>query len=151
MIPMRLSIFISMSLFTFLGWSQPEFKEPVYSVKGLAISGYDPVAYFTLGTPTKGIEIHSYNYLNTKWLFKSNEHLELFKKNPEKYLPQYGGYCAFGMKEGYKAKTDPVHAWTIHNGKLFLNYNKAVQNDWLPQKEPFIKLADENWKNFKHD
>jgi hypothetical protein len=70
--------------------------------------------------------------------------MEDFKANPEKFAPQYGGYCAYGMSKGYKAPTDP-QAWTIAGDKLYLNYNKDVQQTWSKSQQEFIEKADKNW------
>jgi len=113
-----------------------------------AIGGYDPVAYFTDGKPVKGTEKFMHSWNGAQWKFSSQEHLDLFKKSPEKYAPQYGGYCAFGMSGGYKAPTE-ADAFTIHNGKLYLNYNHSVRSEWDPKKEELIIKADKNWPSVK--
>ena len=78
----------------------------------------------------------------------SQENLEDFTMSPEKYAPQYGGYCAFGTAEGHKAPTQP-DAWTIVDGKLYLNYDKGVQSQWLKDTAGFILKADKNWPDVK--
>jgi YHS domain-containing protein len=136
-----------LTLFAFLSEAQ-EYPEAVYTVKGLAIEGYDPVAYFTHNQPVKGSTDFTFQWKGATWLFSSIENRDTFKKSPEKYAPQYGGYCAWGMSEGYKAKVDPMNAWTLVDGKLYLNYNKSIKEKWLPEKEGRIKKADERWKEF---
>jgi hypothetical protein len=74
--------------------------------------------------------------------------LNLFKTSPEKYMPQFGGYCAFGMSRGYKAETQP-NAWTIVEGKLYLNYNTDVRQKWNEDQAGFIQKANENWAKVK--
>ena len=111
---------------------------------GVAINGYDPVAYFTQSKPMKGDSEYSYTWKDAKWRFASKEHLELFKASPEKYAPQYGGYCAWAVSQGYTAKIDP-DAWTIHNGKLYLNFSLDVRAQWLEDMEENIRKADKNW------
>lgn len=140
------------NLFTFLlticaffGKAQ-EYPESVYTVSGWAIDGYDPVAYFTQNKATKGAKDFWYEWNGSKWLFASAENRDAFKRAPEKYAPQYGGYCAFGISEGYKAKVDPHKGWTLVDGKLYLNYNLAIKTKWLPEKDKRIKQADEKWK-----
>lgn len=115
---------------------------------GKAIGGYDPVAYFTQGKPLKGKEEYKSKIQDSEWLFASLENKKLFDANPNKYLPQYGGYCAFGVAQGYKAKIDPT-AWSIVNGKLYLNYNASVQKDWLKDQTQMILNADKNWTTVK--
>jgi YHS domain-containing protein len=116
---------------------------------GLAINGYDPIAYFVMQKPVKGDAQYQYEWNDTRWQFASMENLNLFKGDPEKYAPQYGGYCAFGLSNGYKAPTDP-EAWTIVDEKLYLNYNKDVRADWLPKSENLIHKADSNWVTVKY-
>ncbi|MGI9281693.1 MAG: YHS domain-containing (seleno)protein [Endozoicomonas sp.] len=109
-----------------------------------AVSGYDPVAYFTEGKPVKGSDKFTARYKDATWYFKSAEHKKLFQENPEKYAPQYGGYCAWAVAHGDTASADP-HQWTIEDGKLYLNYNESIQKDWLKDKLNLIKDADKNW------
>ena len=104
--------------------------------------GYDPVAYFTEGKPVKGSEEFSYDWLGTPWHFANREHRELFKSEPVKYAPQFGGYCAGEVAgDGITINIDP-EAWRIIDGKLYLLYQKggaayleAHPEDWLPKAE----------------
>ena len=94
----------------------------IFSTSDGAVQGYDVVAYFTESKPVKGTKEFTVYHSGESWYFSSAENLKTFKASPEKYKPQFGGYCAYGMSRGYKAKTDP-EAWTIVDGKLYLNYN----------------------------
>ena len=123
-------------------------KSETFIESGKAIRGYDPVAYFTENRPVKGTDKFSYNWNNANWYFSSQQNLELFKANPEKYAPQYGGYCAYGLSDGHKASTD-ADAWTIVNGKLYLNYNLDVKDEWSKDRLQRIKKADANWPKLK--
>jgi len=114
------------------------------SFLGTAINGYDPVAYFTEGKPVEGSSDHAYKWNGAEWHFASAENLATFKSDPEKYAPQYGGYCAYAVSEGYTAKTEP-DAWKIVDGKLYLNYNKDVQEKWAQDISGRIANADKNW------
>ena len=125
-------------------------QKQVFTKNNIAVNGYDVVAYFTDSNAIKGTEEHTVSWKDAKWLFASAEHASLFKANPEKYVPQYGGYCAFGCSRGYKAKTDP-DAWTIVNGKLYLNYNAAVKNTWSRDMENYIKKSDAAWLLIKDE
>ena len=125
-------------------------QKPVFSKNNIAVNGYDVVAYFTQSKPVKGDEQHVVNWKETKWLFSSAAHAALFKENPEKYAPQYGGYCAYGCSRGYKAKTDP-DAWSIVNGKLYLNYNLQVRDTWTKDIEHYIKKANANWPGIENN
>ena len=110
----------------------------------VAVSGHDPVAYFEDGEPVKGKKEYSYEYNGAEWRFSSEEHLAMFKEDPEAYAPQYGGYCAWAVSQGYTASGNPDN-WTIYEGKLYLNYNSKVQSDWLKDIPGFIAKANENW------
>ncbi len=110
----------------------------------VAIEGYDPVAYFTEGKPVKGNKKHSLEYEGANWRFASAENRALFEADPQKYAPQYGGYCAWAVSQGYTAGIEP-EAWTIHEGKLYLNYSKKVRAQWLEKRDALIEAGDENW------
>jgi len=120
--------------------------DPTYTglFSSKAIKGYDTVAYFTVGKPLKGSDEYSMEYNDATWLFSSQENLELFKADPEKYAPQYGGYCAYAVATNTTASIKP-ELFTIHEGKLYLNYNKSINEKWIANKEGFIQDADKNW------
>ncbi len=120
-------------------------KSPVFVAGGAAIRGYDAVAYFKQGKALKGDPTFSHPWNGSVWPFANAEDLALFKANPEKYAPQYGGYCAYGSAdgEGHKAPTDP-QAWAIVDDKLYLNYNKKVQEAWKKDTKGMIEKADKN-------
>jgi len=120
--------------------------DPVYTgfFSNDAIKGYDTVAYFKENKPVKGSSKFSTQYKGANWLFSSQENLALFKADPEKYAPQYGGYCAYAVSQNQTASIKP-ELFTIHNGKLYLNYNKSINDKWLKEKEGYIESADENW------
>jgi YHS domain-containing protein len=123
-------------------------KEEVFVTNSQAIHGYDAVAYFTDGKPVKGNEKFSFQWKNATWLFSSKENRDVFSHDPEKYAPQYGGYCAYGMSEGHKAPTDP-NAWTIIEGKLYLNYDPKVKSLWIKNTSKRIEMANKNWPSLK--
>ncbi len=112
-----------------------------YKASGVAIRGYDPVAYFTDGRPRKGSDKFTTEYESATWKFASQEHLDLFEAEPEKYAPQYGGYCAYGVAQDYLVKIEPEN-WTIVDGKLYLNYDDEVQEKWENNIPDFLKSAD---------
>ena len=120
--------------------------EPVYTgtFSSTAVSGYDTVAYFTLGKPVEGKREFATTWKGAEWRFASAANLEAFKANPEKYAPQYGGYCAWAVSQGKDASADPEQ-WSIIDGKLYLNYNADIQKKWSADKANFIKAADKNW------
>lgn len=120
----------------------------IFHTEAGAIGGYDPVSYFREGRAVKGDEKYSEEWKDVMWHFSNLENLQAFKADPEKFAPQYGGYCAFGTAQGHKAPTQP-DAWRIIDGKLYFNYNKEVQVKWLENQEQFIKTADKNWPDVK--
>jgi len=111
---------------------------------GVAIEGYDPVAYFTMDKPVKGSEQFVHRWQGAEWRFANQEHLDLFKANPEKYAPQYGGYCAYAVSKNSTASIDP-DSWKIVDGKLYLNYSKRIQRRWEKDIPGYIAKADKNW------
>jgi YHS domain-containing protein len=117
----------------------------VYKTKdNLALSGYDAVSYFKYGKPVPGKPEFSYKWMDATWRFSSSENRDAFASDPEKYAPQYGGYCAFGTSQGHLVPGDP-QAWKVVDNKLYLNYNKDVQKYWLQDVPGYIRKADENW------
>ena len=100
-----------------------------YEPSGVAVRGYDTVAYFTQGKPTEGKEAFETEWRGAKWRFASQKHLDLFVTNPDKYAPQYGGYCAYGVAIGNLVKIEP-DLWDIIDGKLYLNYDEDLQEKW---------------------
>ena len=115
-----------------------------YEKDGAAIRGYDPVAYFNGGKPVKGLPQHKAGYKGSTFHFASKANQDTFAANPEKYAPQYGGFCAFGVSGGYKAAIDPA-AFTIVDGKLYLNYNRDVQEKWGADIRGYVAKADKAW------
>ena len=113
-------------------------------IKGVAVGGYDPVAYFTKGQAIKGSKKITTKKDGVVWRFSSEENRAAFAASPEKYAPQYGGYCAWAVSQGYTAKGDPK-AWKIVGGKLYLNYNRKVQRTWAKNASRNIAKADANW------
>ena len=107
----------------------------------VAILGFDPVAYFTDGKPVKGDDKHAAEWMGAKWKFASSSHRDLFNGNPEKYAPQYGGYCAYGVSQDNLVSIEP-DKFKIIDGKLYLNYNADVQATWLKDPAGYIKQAD---------
>lgn len=119
---------------------------PIYTgfFSDKAVSGYDTVAYFSENKPVKGKKKYTYKYMDANWYFKNQENLDMFKANPTKYAPQYGGYCAWSVSEGNNASGDPKQ-WTIVNDKLYLNYDQEIKERWLENRDAFIIDADKNW------
>ena len=120
-------------------------KPEVYSSwLGAAIRGTDPVAYFTEGRPVEGSRKFTHEWKGATWRFASAANRDAFAAAPGKYAPQYGGYCAYGVANGYTVSTVP-DAWTIVDGKLYLNYSLGVRDDWLKNVPGYIGKANANW------
>lgn len=137
----KLSLFFASLIFTI-----PAFAKPVNTgwLNSTAIKGYDSVAYFKSNKAIKGSDAFSYKWNGATWNFSSKENLEAFKVAPEKYAPQYGGYCAYAMKDGKKVSIDPT-AFDVREGKLYLNYSKGVQKKWKSKVSDYIQKADTAW------
>lgn len=122
----------------------------VFTTNDGAIRGYDPVAYFTDSMAVKGKPEFTWIWNDATWYFKSAENRMLFMNNPEKYAPQFGGFCSYGVSRNYKVKSEP-DAWSILDGKLYLNYNLEVQKKWLPESEIYIERANNNWRHLEKE
>lgn len=145
----KTSVLFGLSLLIFLAVLPAQAAEKVDPVNttilgDLAVDGYDAVAYFTDGKPVEGKKEHSYEWKGATWRFASAAHRELFVAAPEKYAPQFGGYCAWAVSQGYTADADP-ESWKIVDGKLYLNYNKKVQAQWEQDIAGLIVKAGSNW------
>lgn len=127
--------------------SGEKFKSMNVDSKNLAINGFDTVSYFDDGL-SAGDPKFSFVWKDATWHFKNGENLEKFKKNPEQYAPQFGGYCSWAVSQGYTANGDP-NAWKIVDGKLYLNYNLKVKEKWEADQTKLIGDAVVNWEKFK--
>ena len=115
-----------------------------YAEGGIAVDGTDVVAYFTEGQPVRGTVAHAIAWKGATWHFASAANLETFMADPKAYAPQYGGYCAWAVAQGYTATTVP-EAWRIVDGKLYLNYSRRIQRRWEQDIPGNIAAADANW------
>jgi len=120
--------------------------DPVYTsfLSNKAVGGYDAVSFFSETGPVKGSAEFTFEYNGKTWLFTNSANRDLFKAAPDKYAPQYGGYCAWAAAQDNLAPGDPKY-WKIIDGKLYLNYSKKVQVDWEKDIPGFITKADQNW------
>jgi hypothetical protein len=132
-------------LFTLSSYAQ---KSEIFAPGGKAIKRYDVVAFFKDAGPVAGSDSLSYQYKDAKWLFANRANLDAFKANPDMYVPQYGGYCAYGTSQGHKASTE-TNTWTIVDEKLYFNYNMKVKENWSKKREVLIKKADTEWPLIK--
>lgn len=112
--------------------------------KGIAIQGYDPVAFFTDGRPVKGDPQFQSDYRGARYYFASSEHKAMFEKDPARYEPQFGGYCAYGVSHGARAPVK-IEAWQIVNGRLLMQYDLSVKDEFNKDQQGTLKKADQNW------
>lgn len=119
---------------------------PVHTgfIGNVGVGGYDPVAYFTENRAVRGTTQHRITHQGVEYRFASAANLAAFRATPARYLPQYGGYCAWAVGNGYTAPGDPRH-WRIVDGRLFLNYNGDVQRQWDGNRANLIRQGDANW------
>ena len=122
-----------------------------YSADGkVAIEGTDPVAYFTDGKPVAGKPAFAHAWQGVTWQFASAANRDAFAREPAKYAPQYGGFCAWAVSNGYTAKSEP-DAWKIVDGRLYLNYDRNIQGRWALDQSGNIKKADANWPGIRKE
>jgi YHS domain-containing protein len=124
---------------TSVAWAGEYFEKD-----GVAVRGHDPVAYFKDGKPARGSAEHRFVHKGSTFHFASKANRDAFAAEPERYAPQYGGFCAFGMASGYKAAIDPA-AFTVREGKLYLNYSRDVQRQWSADIPGHLARADRHW------
>ena len=116
----------------------------VYAEGGIAIDGTDPVAYFTEGRPVAGDASITHAWNGVTWRFSSAANRDAFAADPEAYAPQFGGYCAWAVSQNYTAPTEP-DAWTIHDGKLYLNFNRRIRRRWERDIPGNVAKGEANW------
>lgn len=130
------------------GLRRAEGVEPVNrSSTGLALRGYDAVAYFSEGAAVEGRAEFQHEWNGARWLFKSAENRDAFARTPETFAPRYGGYCSYAVAHGYTADADP-RAWKIVGGRLYLNYSVEVRKLWEQDIPGFLQQSEQNWPQF---
>ena len=150
--PKRALILTAFSLVLAMGGA----ASPAFAVKNtggeyntlyanLGAKGYDVVAYFTDGHPEPGSDKYTSEYGGVKWQFASKEHRDLFAADPQKYAPQFGGFCSWGVSVGKLFDVDPVNGWQVVDGKLYLNFNADINNTFGKDAHAFIAKANRNW------
>jgi hypothetical protein len=128
--------------------ARPLAAQQINAPRGLMLQGYDVVAYFADGRPVRGSSSYVHRWQNAEWRFASAEHRDAFAANPERYVPQYGGFCAYGVAQGYRVDVDPT-AWRIVDGRLYLNYDHSVQRTWAQDIPGYVRQADQNWTRLR--
>ena len=120
--------------------------DPIYTgyFSSVAIDGYDPVGYYREGEPVPGSSQNAYEWRGATWYFSSAENRARFEKEPERYAPQYGGYCAYAVANGTTAPGDP-QLWKIVDDKLYLNVSKSIQAEWEKDVAGYVVRADAAW------
>lgn len=130
------------------GTEKPYINTEVNTSRGsftdVAIGGYDPVAYFTQSEAVLGNSQFNYDHEDAIWYFASAENRDLFAANPDRYTPQFGGYCAYAVAQGSTAAIDPDQ-FTIYNDKLYLNLNRQINQRWRANIDEYIRLGEANW------
>lgn len=146
--PLRTLLIALAATATFGATMAPAFatEAPVFVARAsaYAVSGYDPVAYFTLGRPTPGVDQFTARYQGATYRFASAANRDAFVANPAHYAPQYGGYCAWAVSQGYVARGNPQN-WRIVDGRLYLNFDGGVQQRWERDIPGNIRSANANW------
>ncbi len=135
-------VFAKVNRVTPLAWNSKQINQPMFS--DVAINGYDAVAYFSDKKAIKGDESINYTWNDATWLFSNGENKRTFASNPEQYLPEYGGFCAFAVSKGFTANTDP-NSFTFINGKLYMFADENVKNDWMNNQPDNLATSDSNW------
>ena len=126
-------------------------KGPTYiDKKGHAIKGYDTVAYFTENKPVVGKPEFQHQWKHATWFFSSQANLDLFKSAPEKYAPQYGGYCAYAIAIDRLVPIDPTQ-FTVLDNKLYLNYSPRIQRRWEKNRDNYLRDSEKNWPKLLAD
>lgn len=136
---MRIFAVIALLLTSLSAFANPPIETGTFNNK--AIYGYDPMGYWNDNKAVKGKKEYTYFWRGAKWFFASQENLNIFKSNPEKWAPQYGGYCAYAMSDNRLVGIDE-DAFTIYKDKLYLNYSMSVSREWNSNKDQFIAEAD---------
>lgn len=113
-------------------------------IEGVGAAGYDVVAYMKDNAAKPGDPAISTEWKGAKWYFTTADNLDAFKAEPEKYAPQYGGYCAYALAKGSLAKGEP-EAWTVSDGKLYLNFSKQIRQTWAADIPGYVATANANW------
>lgn len=121
--------------------------DPIYTgfFSNKALDGYDTVAYFTQGKAVEGSKKFKLSYKGADWYFSSQENLDKFQADPDKFAPQYGGYCAWAIAAKSDFAPGDPQQWSIVDDKLYLNYDKSIKDMWLEDVPGFISQGDKNW------
>ncbi len=120
-------------------------EEPLNAIETVAMDGFDVIAYFKDGKPRKGDAANAVEYQGKTWVFASPANAQVFSDNPKVYAPQFNGWCAYAVSEGYSAEVDFINGWSILDGRLYLNWNRATRDDFIAEQANRKAEAAENW------
>ena len=141
---------VSLMIFSFVAMRSAGAEEVVNALdNNVAMDGFDVVAYFEQDAPAKGLAAHQVSYKDKIWYFTSQEHADLFLANPQSYEPQFNGWCAYAVSEGYAAEVDFINGWAVLDGKLYLNWDADVRDDFLRRQDKRIRDADAKWPDVR--
>ena len=140
---------ITLALTAYFLLISPVTAGPQYLINGLALDGYDPVAYFEQGEAVKGSPEYSYQWNNATWHFSSARNRSLFGRTPERFAPAYDGHCAYGTALDGKVPGDPL-VWTIYEGRLYVNITPRVQGWWEKDIPKFLGKSEVNWSHLEN-
>jgi len=115
------------------------------TAEGVAMDGFDVVAYFSERAPAKGLAEFAVEYNGATWIFSSQAHADLFRTNPSLYAPKNNGWCSYAVSEGYGAEVDFVHGWAVINNALYLNWSESVRDTFVAEKEKRVPTSEHNW------
>jgi YHS domain-containing protein len=144
----RRTILLGSAALAVLGSSSGPAAAQAPAERPLALKGYDPVAYFTQGKPTAGAAEYELAFDGQRYRFASAQHRDLFKANPDKYSPQFGGLCAMNLANGVRRESDP-HSWVISNGNLYVFAGDRGAQNFKADAEAYASKAAGNWKTLK--
>ena len=150
-LPAGLLVIVLLTASSAVGWAASAAEIVNATAAGIAVDGFDTVAYFELGHPVKGRADHSVVYKGVRWLFATPEHRNAFAADPERYAPKYNGFCAIAVSEGAAAEVDFVNGWTIVDGALFLNWSAAVKRIFLAELSERLLASRRNWPDVHFD
>jgi len=137
-------LFLGLTLATAGGATVAGYALPAFAKDPLALTGYDPVSYFSGNAPVKGRSEFTARHNGLAYLFASARNRDEFRADPARYAPQYDGYCAYGVSRGYKVGVDPL-AYKVVSGKLYVNFSRSVQRTWSRDIPGYVQKANRNW------
>ena len=150
-LPAGLLVIVLLTASAIMGRAASDAEIVNATAAGIAVDGFDTVAYIELGHPVKGLADHSVVYKGVRWLFATPEHRNAFAADPERYAPKYNGFCAVAVSEGAAAEVDFVNGWTIVDGALFLNWSADVRHIFLTELSERLPASRRNWPDVHFD